>query len=397
MTKNEKITKTFSELGIEIEFVSEKETPKNIIYAYNCKNLKDFTKLKRLIPVLEMNLKEKITLSSSENSHFALIIEREDRCFVNFNDKKHILKNKDNYEFMLGVDENNETLTYNLHDCPHMLISGATGSGKSVFLNSLIQSLKIYSKKLDFVLIDTKRVEFSMYENMSNLLYPVVDDFEDAIEILEKLCEEMDFRYSQLQELGFRNNDDGVFGKIVVIIDELADLMLVSKSKVEPFIVRLAQLGRASGIHLVLATQRPTVNVVTGLIKANIPMRIAFSMASMRDSINILDYKGAESLIGKGDALVKYPNKIQPVRIQGLFLDDEEIQDFVDEFEFIPETQPKKKRKDLTFFQLIKIMATHLYSLIKTIDLYFKKRKQGYSISQSLDFCNEMYLGYYDD
>lgn len=239
-----------------------------------------------------------------------------------------------NLAFSLGKDVSGKPWVANLDPLPHLLVAGATGSGKSVMINGLILSL-LYANSPDdlkFILVDPKRVELSLYNNIPHLLTPVITDTTKTINALRWVVSEMDRRYGVLQNAGKRNiasyrkevNDDMPY--IVVVIDELADLMTVAANEVEGAIVRLAQMARAVGIHLVLATQRPSVDVITGLIKANVTARIAFSVASGIDSRTILDTSGAEKLLGKGDMLFVSAELSKPKRIQGAYVSEKEVE-----------------------------------------------------------------------
>jgi len=243
--------------------------------------------------------------------------------------------------FALGRDVAGTARAADLTKMPHLLIAGATGSGKSVMVNALIASLLFRSRpdELRLIVIDPKRVELSGYNGLPHLLVPVITEADKASAALRWTMLEMENRYRLFAEAGARNiaayNDGRVDRNdrlpfIVVIIDELADLMMQDGRSTEEPIVRIAQKARATGIHLVLATQRPSVNVVTGLIKANIPSRIAFSMASQVDSRTVLDAPGAEDLIGRGDMLFQPSDAPKPIRLQGVFVSDQEIEAVVD-------------------------------------------------------------------
>ncbi len=241
----------------------------------------------------------------------------------------------------LGKDISGSTVVADLSDMPHMLVAGSTGSGKSVFINTVINSI-LYKAKPDevkFLLIDPKMVEFSIYKNISHLIAPVVTDSKKAATALRWVVQEMENRYELFAGSGARDLDSynqKIAGEgsdplpyIVVIIDELADLMMVAAKEVEDAICRLAQKARAAGIHLILATQRPSVDVITGLIKANIPTRVSFSLSSQADSRTILDTGGAEKLLGKGDMLFAPVGSNQPIRLQGAFISDQELREVV--------------------------------------------------------------------
>jgi DNA segregation ATPase FtsK/SpoIIIE, S-DNA-T family len=240
-----------------------------------------------------------------------------------------------NLSICLGKDVTGKSWVVDLGKMPHLLIAGSTGSGKSVAINSLIVSL-LYQNSPDdlkIVLVDPKKVELTSYNDIPYLLTPVITDVKKTVNALRWVVSEMERRYQVLSNRGKRNlaaynesNKSEAMPCIVFIIDELADLMAVAANEVEAAIVRLAQMARAVGIHLVLATQRPSVNVLTGLIKANVPSRIAFSVPSQIDSRTILDMAGAERLLGRGDMLFVSPDLGKPRRLQGAFLSDEEIE-----------------------------------------------------------------------
>lgn len=243
--------------------------------------------------------------------------------------------------FALGQDVAGNAVAADLAAMPHLLIAGATGSGKSVCVNSLITCLLLHNTPDDLrlIMVDPKRVELTAYNGIPHLLAPVVVELERVVGALQWILREMDQRYHKLAQAGCRNLKDynalleGRGEKklpyLVVIIDELADLMMLAPDETERTITRLAQLARATGIHLVIATQRPSVDVVTGLIKANFPARIAFAVASGVDSRVILDQPGAERLLGRGDMLFQAPDAAAPVRLQGTFVSEGEIQRLV--------------------------------------------------------------------
>lgn len=237
----------------------------------------------------------------------------------------------------LGEDTGGTPVVSDLTALPHLLIAGATGSGKSVCINAVIASMLLTNRpdRLRMIMVDPKRVELTPFNGIPNLVLPVIVDADKVLEVLKGVQNEMLRRYKLLEEAGARNlNTYNSKSKepmpyLVVIIDELADLMMTAAFDVEQALVRLAQLGRATGIHLILATQRPSVNVVTGLLKANVPARIAFAVASQVDSRVILDAVGAERLLGKGDMLLLSQDSPKPVRVQGTYVADEEIKELV--------------------------------------------------------------------
>ena len=238
---------------------------------------------------------------------------------------------------VMGLDIQGKVIITDLAKAPHLLIAGATGSGKSVCMSTLILSLlyKFRPDELELVLIDPKRVEFGLFKTVPHLIHSVVTDAKPAVQVLKWVVSEMERRYQVLADKQVRNiagyNEKAElegFDKMpfqVVIIDELADLMMTSKGEAEASLARIAQLSRAVGIHTIVATQRPSVNVITGVIKANFPTRIAFQVSSNVDSRTILDCKGAESLLGRGDFLFNPPGIARLLRIQSPMVEDHEI------------------------------------------------------------------------
>lgn len=238
----------------------------------------------------------------------------------------------------IGYQKNGEVVYKDLAEMPHLLVAGATGSGKSVFLNNVMHSLLTCPNKkhIAFVLIDPKKIEFSAYSSLGNLLCPIITEPKTAINILKQILKAMESRYEQFSKIGVKNIKEynevqkTPMGYVVIVIDEMADLMMVAGEEFENIITRLAQLARASGIHLVTATQRPSVNVVTGTIKANLPTRITFALPSRHDSITIINSPGAEKLKGKGDLLLLEMGQ-GLVNLQGAIVPDWMISELVKE------------------------------------------------------------------
>ena len=259
--------------------------------------------------------------------------------------KEVFVNDKDNspLSVALGKDVSGEAIFTRIDKTPHLLIAGSTGSGKSVCVNTIITSILLKNKpdKVKLIMIDPKMVELSIYDGIPHLLTSVVTDPLKAADVLHKVVLEMESRYREFARTRVRNiegynkiaekdPDYKELPYIVVIIDELADLMMVSSKEVEESIARIAQKARAAGIHMIIATQRPSVDVITGVIKTNIPSRIAFAVSSSVDSRTILDKSGAETLLGKGDMLYLSADSSKPVRIQGAFLSDDEVEKVVD-------------------------------------------------------------------
>ena len=281
-----------------------------------------------------------IEVPNKENSTVMLRDLLESRDFKEF---------PSNLAFAVGKDIGGKVVVADIAKMPHMLIAGATGSGKSVCINTLIMSIlyKAHPDDVKLIMVDPKVVELSVYNGIPHLLIPVVTDPKKASAALQWGVAEMTDRYQKFADFNVRDlkgynkkveamkekGDPEAPAKmphIVIIVDELADLMMVAPGEVEESICRLAQLARAAGIHLIIATQRPSVDVITGLIKANMPSRVAFSVSSGVDSRTILDMNGAEKLLGKGDMLFYPQGYSKPARVQGAFVSDKEVSDVVE-------------------------------------------------------------------
>ena len=265
---------------------------------------------------------------------------------------EEVPKSKDKSKLLVALGRNimGKPISLEIDKTPHLLVAGSTGSGKSVCINSMITSLLMRSKpdEVKLVLVDPKKVELSMYNGVPHLLTPVVTDAKKANIVLQKIVKIMEDRYDTFENSRTKNiagynayvkkkNEElpdneklQLLPYVVVIIDELADLMLVAAKEVEDSIMRITQMARAAGIHLIVATQRPSADVITGVVKANIPSRIAFAVSSSIDSRTILDMSGAEKLLGKGDMLLKPQGENIPIRVQGNFISDDEIKAVVD-------------------------------------------------------------------
>jgi len=279
------------------------------------------------------------------HSYVGIEVPNEEMALVALRDiveSEAFQRNLNPMKFALGRDVTGHPVSTTLENMPHLLIAGTTGAGKSVCVNSILTCMLLHNtpEELKLILVDPKRVELTGYNGIPHLLSPVIVEVDRVIGALQWMTREMDRRYHLFAQVGSRNiNDYNAKMKLqsgkklpllVIVIDELADLMMISPTETEQSITRLAQLARATGIHMILATQRPSVDVVTGLIKANFPARIAFAVASNTDSRVILDQPGAERLLGRGDMLFQAPDAPAPVRLQGVFVSDREINNLVD-------------------------------------------------------------------
>lgn len=310
-------------------FVSAIAAPQVVNYHFDLENPLELPKIKRLLEGLSAVLHSEIRQTTSSIAHFALEIPRAERSTLYF---KQALLTKEfdsatGLSALLGVDTLNRPLIADIQSLPHVLIGGTTGGGKSVLLNSIAISLlfKHTPKSLEIIIIDPKQVEFTNYTGLPHLFRPVITDPYKAIDTLASVCDLIDRRYKTMAAHKVKNASEMGLPSLVILIDELADLIILGKKPVETAIVRIAQLGRAARVHLIVATQQPTVKVVTGLIKANIPCRIALKTATVNNSMVILDSKGAEKLTGKGDALLKLPDKVTPIRFQAPLIEPSDI------------------------------------------------------------------------
>ncbi len=333
LTNEEKIKAKLLEFGMAVETKGTFTGPNITLYTFKPSRGTKMSAFENCAKDLAIALKAKsvrVEAPIMGTDTIGVEIPNDTRTVVKW-DKKYLLK--DTLNIPVGLNVHNEVVNKDLADMPHLLVAGATGSGKSVMMNVIIKTLAEQNsdQRLKMVLIDPKRVELSQFKNLPHLMAPVIFEESRAIRTIKWLVGEMEDRYEKLEKYDCRSIDDynnqsaEILSKIVVVIDEFADLILSSKSKnkdngVETDIIRLAQKARAIGIHLILGTQRPSVDVVTGLLKANLSTRISFMTASRTDSQVILDQSGAEELIGKGDMLFLDPYTKGLQRLQGLYI-----------------------------------------------------------------------------
>jgi len=354
------IKDTLKEFNIDVEMEGANIGPKVTQYTLKPPSGVKLTRITALETNIALNLAaQTLRIEAPIPGHRAVGIEvpnlkAADVRLHSILTSKQWQSNNEPLPFAIGKDISGEAVIGELNNMPHMLIAGQTGSGKSVMINTLLTSLlyKNSPSEMKLILVDPKQVEMAPYEDIPHLLTPVITEPDKTISALKWAVNEMQRRYSLLAENKVRDirsynqkmranstkiavedeeghaqeHETGAMPYIVIVIDELADLMMVAARDVEALVVRLAQKARAVGIHLVLATQRPSVDVITGLIKANVPARIAFTVASQVDSRTILDQIGAEKLLGQGDMLILTPSMSKPKRIQGAWVTDDEVQ-----------------------------------------------------------------------
>ena len=319
--------------GIRCCCIAAEAAPQIIRYDIRLADIFSYNpnKIKKALSALSARFHVKAELSGSNTGDFSVIVSRTPRADLYL---KSVLYTEAWNDASLtscaaGVDTENNPVIIDIKKAPHILIAGTTGSGKSVLLNSMIISLLYKATPADcqLLLIDPKKVELSAYKSLPHLSAPICTDAAEAVEVLKSVCDTMDSRYNMLQAAGYKSLEDSpeMFPRLYVVIDELADLMLTSRKAAETYIIRIAQLGRAAGVHLIIATQRPTTNIITGLIKANIPTKIALSVSNISDSITILNHGGAEKLTGRGDAIIKTPDTIYEKRLQAAFTPENDI------------------------------------------------------------------------
>lgn len=338
-----KIKKTLEKFGIEVEMGETKVGPTVTQYTFRPAEGVKLSRITTLNNDLSLALAAhpiRIEAPIPGQSLVGVEVPNKAKAIVGLREileDEAFKKRKNNLYVVLGKDVAGTSWLYDLTRMPHLLVAGATNSGKSVCLNAVIVSLLYQNNPEDlrFIMVDPKRVELPTYNGIPHLLTPVITDVNKTINALKWCLNEMERRYELLSKAGKRNIQSYNAGTkeklpyIVFIVDELADFMMTSGKEMEAAIIRLAQMSRAIGIHLILATQRPSVDVITGLIKANVPTRIAFATASLVDSKTILDSSGAEKLLGQGDMLFMTAEFAKPKRIQGAYLGDSEINDVV--------------------------------------------------------------------
>ena len=328
----QKIRKLFFDLGTPVFLKQTQDSPNCTTYHYEVGNVKYILQTEKNAKAVSSYLGGDIVYKKSKIGHFALSVPKETTSPVRLQDESYNSLFDGSLTIFAGVDDSNNPHMIRLDEIPHILISGTTGSGKSVMVNSIICSLlKHHYYKINFTMIDTKKVELSPYKNLGDDWCSVITNQVNAIQKLKEICDDLDARYSIMEKNKWRKLPDNYFREIVVI-EELGDLMMSSKGLVEQFIVRIAQLGRACGIHLIIATQRPTTDVVTGEIKANIGCRFALQTTSGIDSRNILGHNGAEKLRGNGDCLLKLPTQPNEIHLQCPLVEYDDIINIIKDF-----------------------------------------------------------------
>ena len=314
--------------GVSCNFVSYTLAPQIVNYKFILHDATKISKAKRLAEPLTLWADAKATMHT-KGKFLIIELERNQRQFISLNEWTDTLQNAKPYSIALGTDTDGEQITATLDELTHLLIAGTTGGGKSVVLNNIIISLCAYNtrKNLALFLIDAKRVEFNKFKRLPHLASDVINEPLEAFKTLNFLVEVMEQRYKILEEKGL-DNAGGHFKKIVIIVDELTDL-IQQAPQIKPLLTKLLQKARASGIHLILATQSPRASILDGVTLANLPSRLALKCASARESVLILGHKGAEALTGKGDAIYKAQNTTEEKRVQAPYLTENEIQNIL--------------------------------------------------------------------
>ena len=343
-----KLKQTLKDFGVEIEIAEIKDGPAVTRFEIKLAPGIKVSRLMNLSSDLALSLavpNVRIEVPVSGRSLVGVEVPRKKINFVYLRElleSKQFRKSENKLLFPLGRDIAGETIWVDLGSLPHLLIGGATGSGKSICMNSIIISIlyRALPNEVKFLLIDPKTVELVDYTDIPHLIFPTITDVKQANYALEWVVEEVRKRYEKFNQSGVRNiesfnlkmkkEEEETIPYLVVIIDELADLMMLAGAKLEKVICRIAQLARATGIHLIVATQRPSVDVITGLIKANFPSRLSFAVPSQIDSRTILDTTGAEKLVGNGDMLYSPVQASKPFRVQGSFISPSEVKKVVD-------------------------------------------------------------------
>ncbi len=334
---------TLSDFGVEAKVVSVQKGPVVTMYELTPSSGVKIQRITSLADDIALAMKSsqvRIVAPIPGRGTVGVEIPNAKKHFVFFREvleEKAFTDLKSKLAMAIGKDVSGNPIVADLNEMPHLLIAGATGAGKTVCVNSLISSIlfKARPDEVKFIMVDPKMVELACFAGIPHLIHPIISEAKKAFAALSWAVEEMEKRYRLLAEAGCRNIE--VYNKsnktipyVIIVIDELADLMIVARESIETAIQRLAQLSRAVGIHLVLATQRPSVDVITGVIKANFPARISFKVSSRVDSRTVLDMMGADKLLGKGDLLFLKPGAVKLIRAQGSYLDDEDIASLTD-------------------------------------------------------------------
>lgn len=358
MTILTQLKNALADFRIICEEVAEQETPNTYILHYNLYNINDYSKLKKVCELLSVRNHLEITVNKSDKADFSLVIIKPERDFVDWNTAYHYANCKE-YEAVIGQDENGDFLKIDIRDMVSALCVGTSGSGKSTFLHSFINSLCCSTKNLGFVMVDCKRSELTRYnEKCGHLMCKVCTDASETNFRLQQIIDIMKDRYKIMEERKINKCPED-FHQIIIIVDELAELMLSTNKKqaqaTKNMLIRLCQLGRACGIHCLLCTQTPRVAVVDGMIQANTPTKFALKTSSVRESVIAIGHGGCEKLLGRGDMLYKSADDTKEHRVQTPYISSETIQKV---FAPLPVRQWNTTPQKQTWWQKFKARAT---------------------------------------
>lgn len=323
----DKILEALKLLDIDSDLVNEIESPQLTTYCFNLKDSRCIRNVnQRAVDVIVDYLKKPVELHKGGSYSFTLSIAKEVPDLVDFKKIEQPKNSGKSIKIIVGQDVNNKPLTIDFNKVNHMLVAGATGSGKTVFVDAMLNALikSVPNAEFDLKLIDPKRVSFNAYKNIANV--DLITEMSDTSKMFNNMIALMEERYEHMEKTG--ETDKNIFKPVFIVVDELAELMLVDRGGCEKQLIRLLQKARQANIHIILATQRPTTDVISGLVKAQCDTRVCLKMASYKDSITVIDKGMGQRLLGRGDAYIKFPYEVEERRFQTAYISDEDIKLF---------------------------------------------------------------------